>query len=287
MVYLMISLLAWPLVRLSRRGRQAIVLCYHGVKPYQATRFDRQVGRLAARAIDVRDLMAATAVNCRRPAVCFTFDDAFANLLDNALPVLRQHGVPACIFVVSDNLGDRPRWRIEPDHPDANERVMTAEELRRVADSGLVTVGSHTCTHPNLARLSPPALDQELRESRRQLSDLIGRPIEDLALPHGSFTPAVLDAAFAAGYRRVYTLDPTPHMPGGAGPQVIGRFLMSPDVWRIEFLLTCAGAYAWLHPWRRFLRRLRRCGRDAAAVPVARRGRMGRRTTCARSTAVR
>ena len=264
-MYLVMSLLAWPLVRLFGRGRRAVILCYHGVKTHEAPRFAWQVRRAAARAVDVRNLTAGTAVNRRRRAVCFTFDDAFMNLLDNALPILRQHGVPACIFVVSDNLGDRPRWRIESDHPDANERVMTAEELRRVADSDLITIGSHTCTHPDLAQLSPRALDQELRESRRQLSDLIGRPIEDLALPHGSFTPAVLDAALAAGYGRVYTLDPTPHMPGGAGPQVIGRFLMSPDVWRIEFLLTCAGAYAWLHPWRRLVRRLRGCRRRPAS----------------------
>jgi len=286
-------------VRVSR----AIVLCYHGVKTHEAPRFAWQVRRVAQRAVAVQELTASSPPggplrNCTAgppsparteqavgnsgrgdwasrgqtnkslfpsPAVCFTFDDGFANLLDNALPILRQHGVPACIFVVSDNLGDRPRWRIESDHPDANERVMTAEELRRVADSDLITIGSHTCTHPDLAQLSPRALDQELRESRRQLSDLIGRPIEDLALPHGSFTPAVLDAALAAGYGRVYTLDPTPHMPGGAGPQVIGRFLMSPDVWRIEFLLTCAGAYAWLHPWRRLVRRLRGCRRRPAS----------------------
>lgn len=300
--YLLMALLTWPLVRLLRRGEQTIVLCYHGVKPHQAARFAWQVRRVAERAVGVPELTASgtprspltscsvgppsparaeqpvrdaglggpallvrtTKSPFRSPAVCFTFDDAFANLLDNTLPALRELGVPACIFAVADNLGDRPRWRIAPDHPDADERTMTAEELRRVAESELVTVGSHTCTHPDLARLAPAELLRELQDSRAKLADLVGRPIDDLALPHGSYTPAVLEAAFAAGYRRVYTLEATPHTPVGDGPQVVGRFLMSPDAWRIEFLLTCAGAYAWLHPWRRLLHRLRHLGRKPA-----------------------
>ncbi len=241
----------------ARPTKQALVLCYHGVGPQQHASFAWQVQRVAARAISVQELTSGGIVSRRGPAVCFTFDDAFANLLDNALPVLQQYNVPACIFAVADNLGGRPRWRIAPEHPDAGERTMTAAELRQAAQSQLVTVGSHTCTHPDLAGLARSEIVRELRDSRTRLADLLGQSIEDLALPYGSFTPAVLDAAFTAGYRRVYTLEPTPHRPTGDGPQVIGRFLMSPDAWRIEFLLTCAGAYAWLYPWRRLLRRLR------------------------------
>jgi len=271
--YLLMALLTWPLMRLRRCGGQAVVLCYHGVKPHEAARFAWQVRRVAKRAIGVKDLRAGGIVNRRGPVVYFTFDDAFANLLDNALPTLRQHGVPACIFAVADNLGDRPRWRIAPDHPDAGERIMSGDELRRVVESGLVTVGSHTCTHPDLARLAPADVLRELRDSRRALADLVGQPVDDLALPHGSYTAPVLDAAFEAGYQRIYTLEPRPHTPADA-PQVIGRFLMSPDAWRIEFLLTCAGAYAWLHPWRHLLNRLRRLVRrsapqEAPAEPVS------------------
>ncbi len=289
--------LVWHFIacRFARGAQRAVVLCYHGIRPHQPARFAWQVRRVAKRAIGVQELTASStpssasqnpARQCgaqrpttcvvgsvgsskgRSPAVCFTFDDAFANLLDNALPILRQHGVPACIFAVSDNLGDRPRWRIAPHHPDTDERTMTADELRQAVGDGLFTLGSHTCTHPDLAQLAPAEVLRELQDSRAKLADLVGRPVDDLALPHGSYTPAVLDAAFAAGYQRVHTLEPTPHTPCD-GPQVIGRFLMSPDVWRIEFLLTCAGAYAWLHPWRRSLRRLRSWGRRLAPAAVS------------------
>ncbi len=254
--YLLLALLAWPMVRLFGWGDQAIVLCYHGVKPHQAAQFAWQVRRVAARAIGVQELTADSPHSRATPAVCFTFDDAFANILDNALPVMRKLDVPACIFAVWDNLGDRPRWRIRPDHPDAGEPVMTAAQLRQAVSTGLCALGSHTCTHPPLGEVSAAVVASELQESRQSLAELVGQPVDDLALPHGSFTPTVIDAAFAVGYQRVYTLEPTPHTLRN-GRHAIGRFLTSPDAWRIEFTLTCAGAYAWLYSWRRLLRRLR------------------------------
>jgi len=283
-VYVLVALLVWPLARLPGRGGRTIVLCYHGVKPDQAARFAWQVQRVAARAIGVHELTSGSASRRATPAVCFTFDDALANILDHALPQMRELGVPACVFAVSDNLGDRPRWSIERDHPDAGEPVLTAAQLREAAAGGLCVLGSHTCTHPPLAEIPLAAVTRELEESRRKLSELAGQPVDDLALPHGSFTPGVLDAAFAAGYRRVYTLEPRPHA-GGGGRQVIGRFLMSPDAWRIEFLLTCAGAYCWLHPWRRLLRRLR-SGRPDARIPRVHPHPPRQGTLCGRSTTV-
>jgi hypothetical protein len=102
----------------------------------------------------------------------------------------------------------------------------------------------------------------ELGESKAALEQLLGCAVEDLAFPHGAYNADVLDAAFAAGYARVYTLDPVIHRDGASG--VVGRFSMSPDVWWIEFVLVCDGAYVWLRPWRRCLSRLRSALRSTA-----------------------
>lgn len=264
--YVLVALLTWPLVRLFRRRRHAVVLCYHGIKPNQAGRFAWQVSRVAGRAVNVSELTASRPPARSKAAVCFTFDDAFANVLENAVPVLRQYGVPGSIFAVSENLGSRPQWRMEPTHSDAGEPIMTAAQLREIVADGVCTLGSHTCTHPILADLPPAALSRELRESRERLSELAGRPVADLALPHGSFTGPVIEAALAAGYERVYTLEPKAH-DAHSDERIIGRFLMSPDAWKIEFVLTCEGAYAWLQPWRRFVRRVRRGLKRPAATP--------------------
>jgi len=55
------------------------------------------------------------------------------------------------------------------------------------------------------------------------------------------------------GYKRVYTLEPK-LVRTNQEIGTIGRFSMSPDVWPIEFYLTCYGAYSWLFPFRRFLK---------------------------------
>jgi peptidoglycan/xylan/chitin deacetylase (PgdA/CDA1 family) len=187
--------------------------------------------------------------------VCVTFDDAFANLLDNALRAARRFGVPAMTFVVTGNVGEKPHWVMPPGDPEAGEVTMTAAQLREVARGGLCRIGSHTVTHAALGNCPPVVIRSECSDSKAYLEDLLGDHVEDLALPYGSGSPDVVAAARVSGYKRIYTLDPCLHRPGEDG--LIGRFSMSPDVWRIEFLLTCAGAYAWLHAWRGLLRRLR------------------------------
>ncbi len=184
-----------------------------------------------------------------------TFDDGFACLLENAFPVMRSLGIPCTVFPVTGNLGDRPRWCMPAGHPEAAERLMTAEEVRAAQDSGMCRIGSHTLTHPRLGDLKDPeTLRREIEESRAALETITGSVVEDLALPHGSCTPATLAAARAAGYRRIFTLGER-LWSGRAEDDVIGRFPMSPDVWKLEFLLTCEGAYSYLYHWRRCLRR--------------------------------
>ena len=268
MLYLVVAVVWYIGLRcIRRRVGGVIVLCYHGIKAAQIQRFAWQVRRAAARAVDIKALTNADLPERVAPAICFTFDDAFANLGDNALPILHEHGVPACIFAVSENLGDLPRWSIAPDHPEAQELLVTAAQLQQAVHDGWCALGSHTCTHPDLVAVPLTVAGQELRESRRVLGALAGTPVVDLALPHGSYSPGVIDAALAAGYQKIYTLEPKLHRPANDA-RVIGRFLMSPDAWRIEFQLTCAGAYTWLHPWRRLLSRLRRGAGDLQRSPV-------------------
>jgi peptidoglycan/xylan/chitin deacetylase (PgdA/CDA1 family) len=240
--YLVVAVLCWLATGFGRLGRRGVVtLCYHGVKPHRRRRFARQMAWIARH---------------RRGRVRVTFDDAFANLLDNALPVMHELGIPATVFAVTGNLGSPPRWEIAGDHPDATEPTMTVDQIWLAeADYG-VTFGSHGATHRRLTDLSPDEVYWELKESRTALEHIAGREVEDFAAPHGACDEGLVDAAIAAGYRRVFTLDePRSDAADGAQRRVIGRMKMSPDVWPIEFALTASGAYRWL-PWiRRLIRR--------------------------------
>ena len=247
-LYLLVALVVWIFSSFGRRyRRRTVVLCYHGVRAIQKRRFHWQMRHIARRTYDSEAL----------PRISITFDDAFAGLLDNALPLMRELKIPATVFAVADNLGRRPRWPMAPGHPERAEITMTAEQLMRVTNDGWCRIGSHTLTHADLAQLSPQRAEEELIQSKKVLESLLDNTIEDLALPHGSYNDRILAIAQAAGYKRIFTLDCHLHSPE-RDDLVVGRFLMSPDVWRIEFLLTCAGSYSWLHTWRSFLRQLRR-----------------------------
>lgn len=245
LVYLAVSLLVCVVTLGGRlfRGR-VVVLCYHGIFPAQRGGFERQM-----RAIRNR-------VRRGTPRVAITFDDAFANLHDNAVPVLRKLNIPATVFVVSDNLGVPPRWSLPPGHSDYHERTLTAEEVQALASTG-VKIGSHTHTHRPLTALSDVDLNGELRTARTQLEQLVDGPVTELACPHGACDARVARAAAAAGYDRVYTLEER-LVREDTAELCVGRFSMTPDTGPLEFWLTSVGAYAWLYPWRTLWRRLRR-----------------------------
>jgi len=244
--------LLWPV----DRGR-VVVLCYHGVPAEQKERFREQMSRIAPRAISLDAFKVGRLDSVgKAPHVLVSFDDAFDNLLENALPALEDYHVPAIIFAPAGNLGSPPRWEMATGHRESAEMIMTAEQLRVLSRNPLVRVGSHTLTHPDLARIRPEQLKRELADSKHRLEQWVGRPIEDLALPFGSYNRNVLQTALEAGYKRIYTLDPRTAKPASEDP-VVGRFSMSTDVWQAEFMLTCAGAYSWLSSLRRFVAVLR------------------------------
>jgi len=241
----------------GQRNNLCIVLCYHAVTMEQTLRFAVQMDLVAQAAVSLED---ASATRRAWPGICVTFDDAFACLLDSALPATAERGIPTTVFAVSGNLGAPPRWAMEAGRPDAALRTMTAEELRQAESRFPCRIGSHTVSHRPLGTLDREAATKELRTSRATLTDILGHDVNDLALPHGSYNDETVRLARSAGYGTVLTLDEIAD-PSGWPDGTIGRFLVSPDMWFIEFRLTAAGAYAWLYPWRQLIRRLRRMAR--------------------------
>ena len=70
--------------------------------------------------------------------------------------------------------------------------------LRRL-DPSIITIGSHTLTHPILPGVPAAELEAEVRDSRRQLERSLERPVDSFAYPNGD-----LDAAADACVRRHY-----------------------------------------------------------------------------------
>lgn len=70
------------------------------------------------------------------------------------------------------------------------ERCLTIDELVRLAREPGVTIGAHTCSHPRLAHIPSDSAKLEMEESRRLLSDWLGRSVNHFAYPVGDPTSA-------------------------------------------------------------------------------------------------
>lgn len=75
--------------------------------------------------------------------------------------------------------------------------LMSWQELSDL-DPGLITVGSHTLSHPILTRLSSEQLDHEVRKSRQWLEDRLQRNVSHFCYPNGTNSPAVRAAVTGA-----------------------------------------------------------------------------------------
>ena len=253
LAYLIVALISFFLRRMFGRADGVVVLCFHSVSAKQRPAFKRQMQYIKERAASLDQIQGASDSDA---LIVVTFDDAFESLLDNVVPVVRDLQVPIAIFAVSGNLGKTPAWLSDSGHPDANLPTMSAEQLRQLAKEPGFIIGSHSASHRRLGDLPIAEIDFELATSKASLENMLGVPCYHLALPHGSYRPEVIDLAIRHGYRRVLTLDEIA-LPSRWPERTTGRFVVSPDMWMIEFVLTVHGAYAWLYAWRSGIRRLR------------------------------
>lgn len=79
-----------------------------------------------------------------------------------------------------------------------SHRPLRAGDLAALASDPLVTIGSHTHSHPALASLASEAQRGEILEGRRRLETLLGRSVPWLAYPFGSRADVSNDTRDAA-----------------------------------------------------------------------------------------
>lgn len=221
--------------RLANRSRQATFLSYHSVAAagpkyltVSAELFESQLDAIEARGLRTGDLEALDAIagGADRPATVFlTFDDGFRDNYETVLPLLRERGMKAFVFVLPPLVDGGaalawPEVAAEALRVPETMRSVTWEMLGEMAE-GPFEVGAHTLTHPHLPELDGVALRDELSDSRARVKDRLGR-CDTLAYPFGEWAPAVAAAAKDCGYRYAFTL-PTSHGQWAADPLTIPR----------------------------------------------------------------
>ncbi len=219
-----------------------MVWMYHSISevehdPYRVTvspgRFGRQLRWLAKHGLRGRAMREAYTSGGR---VALTFDDGYADFIEEAVPILAEFGFTATVFVLPGMLGGVNEW--DPGGP--VKRLMTADQIRAAAAAGM-EIASHGMRHHPLPSLGDGQLVEEVAASRALLAELTGAEIDGFAYPYGAFDERCRRAVEDAGYRYACAVR-GPQRPGRHA--VPRRFIGETDN---AFRLRCKH---FLHTWR-------------------------------------
>jgi peptidoglycan-N-acetylglucosamine deacetylase len=102
------------------------------------------------------------------PYIAMTFDDGpHPTLTPQLLDMLKTRRIKATFFLIGENAAA---------HPDI---------VRRIAAEGH-EIGNHSWSHPQLTKLKPAALREELERTTSTIAEIIGKPLVVMRPPYGA-----------------------------------------------------------------------------------------------------
>ena len=170
--------------------------------------FEKQVRYLSEnyRVISLDDAVKEMANGVRSNAVVITFDDGYLDNIDNALPILQQYNIPATIFLTT---GFCAQEKTHPRYPLEKQRLhLNWDEAKMLHNQKLITVGSHTITHPYLSSLSGVESKYEISHSKHVLEENIGASVNVFCYPSGDYSRREIDYVYGAGYFAAVSVTP-------------------------------------------------------------------------------
>jgi peptidoglycan/xylan/chitin deacetylase (PgdA/CDA1 family) len=136
-------------------------------------------------------------------SVMITFDDAYADLVAHAFPVLERYSFPTTVFVPTALIGST--IQCSPKNPYARMELMTAEDIASWARRG-VTFGAHSRTHADLTDLEPASAIDEITGSKNDLEEITGNAVTSFAYPFGKFNPAI-ESVVESNFTTAFTIE--------------------------------------------------------------------------------
>ena len=139
--------------------------------------------------------------------IALTFDDGYRDFYTDVYPILKKYHIKATAYIITGFLG----------YPNN----MFAWQVKEIADDGLVEIGAHTVDHTWLKGIAADTLSYEVRQSKKTLEDLIGKPVVSFAYPYGAFDVPAIRAVSSAGFTSAVSTMP------GTDQMQIHRYFMN------------------------------------------------------------
>lgn len=174
-----------------------------------------------------------------RKPIILTFDRGYRETYDVAVPILREFGMKAVIFVPGDPAaaGNVPDGGSQP----GQTGLMADRHVLELHQNGF-EIGSHSLTHRRLTLLPREQAWDEIARARMKLEIMLNARVHTFAYPYGLLNKAVKEMVAAAGYRYACSAwsGPTNLV---TDPYEIRRIRVSPSAGTAEFALKVLGPY--------------------------------------------
>ena len=124
-------------------------------------------------------------------SIVLTFDDGYMDNYVEALPILKEFGLKATIFVITDLVDKDPNY-------------MTISQLKEMQSQG-IEIESHTVYHEHLKQLSYEKQVTTLKGSKEFLEKVLNKKIKYVAYPYGEYSQETLKVVQEVGYTLAVT----------------------------------------------------------------------------------
>ncbi len=189
------------------------ILVYHRFGPTVADAMTVRTADFAAQleylrkngyhVIPLREVVAYARGEAHPPtrALAIAADDGHRTVFTDMFPLVERYRVPVTLFIYPSAISNA-------------SYAMTWEQLRRLKETGLFDIQSHTYWHPNFKvekrRLSPAEYEafvrMQLSKSKRALDARLGLNVDMLAWPFGIHDDELIRMAREAGYVAGFTI---------------------------------------------------------------------------------
>lgn len=133
----------------------------------------------------VKEHLQGNSLSLPSKPIVITFDDGYLDNYTNAFPILQKYSMVASFYIITGMVGNNDR--------------LTISQIREMETAGM-DFGAHTVTHRSLAELIPREVVTELNQSKFDLEQIIGKSVDFISYPCGSYTSETLEIAHRAGY---------------------------------------------------------------------------------------